>query len=599
MLSSIVALGCGGGSGGSAPTPPPSNTPPPSSQQNPCETVSLEPLEPANIQPIVNKTAPEGPPAGRAGALETLWKHRAVQAQQAQDTNAALSPAPLAEDVGDVAIVQDEGDLILRPNMFDLKGTGLRFAPNGAGGYDVSHVSADFRATLGNALALGDDDSFGAAVPFNFTFYNRRQTQAFVNSDGNITFEEEDRASSARDVSRLLTGPPRVSLFLSDLDPSSGGRVFLQAAGDQFTVTWCGVRAFGSGNRATVQVTLLPDGSFEEKFADNTTIGDAVVGASPGRTGSFVPLDLSAENPGNGGPAALGERFATDLELDLVGVAKKFYQTHQDLYDQLVIWTDRKVTRGSFAFEITVANEIRGIGIDIYDTAREFGSGGRLRSMVLMDLLSKYPSDPSQKFLGEDSTLSVLGQESGHRWLAFMPFRDHNGATSNALLGRDQAHWSFFFDSDASVMEGNDIENLGGGAFRTVAAVERYSRLDQYAMGFLKESDVPPFFYVEAPTNVQPSASSVSAPQVGVTFNGTARTVLVQDIIAVLGPRQPAAGTGSRVHRQAFLFVVSAGRQAASADVTKVDRIRSEWEGFFSRGTSGRGRAETRLNPGS
>ena len=40
-------------------------------------------------------------------------------------------------------------------------------------------------------------------------------------------------------------------------------------------------------------------------------------------------------------------------------------------------------------------------------------------------------------------------------------------------------------DSDASVMEGNDIEDLGGGSFRTVAAVQRYSLLDQYAMGLV------------------------------------------------------------------------------------------------------------------
>ena len=60
-------------------------------------------------------------------------------------------------------------------------------------------------------------------------------------------------------------------------------------------------------------------------------------------------------------------------------------------------------------------------------------------------------------------------------------------------------------DSDASVMEGNDIEDLGGGTFRTTDAVSRYSLLDQYAMGLVAESDVPSFFYVESPTNVQPS----------------------------------------------------------------------------------------------
>ena len=64
--------------------------------------------------------------------------------------------------------------------------------------------------------------------------------------------------------------------------------------------------------------------------------------------------------------------------------------------------------------------------------------------------------------------VSVLGQEVGHRWLAYFDFRDHNRQQSDALLGRQLAHWSFFMDSDASVMEGNDIEDLGGGSFRTI-----------------------------------------------------------------------------------------------------------------------------------
>ena len=537
-----------------------------------------------------------GQEPGRGGVLDALWKHRARADGAAI---ADLSQPPLGEDVGDVAVLQDQGDLILRPNTFDLKGLGLRFVRNGAGGYDVSRISADFRTTLGNALALGDDDSFAATVPFTFPFYGSAQSQAFVNSDGNVTFGAEDRASSARDVSRLLTGPPRVAPFLADLDPSKGGRIFLQTASNEFTVTWCNVRGFDSIDRATIQVTLLPDGSIEEKFADTTTLGDAVVGASPGRTGAFAPIDLSVQGPTNGGSAAVGERFSTVIELDLVAVGKRFYESHQDRYDQLVIWTDTKVTHGSFAFEVTVANEIHGIGVDVYDSSRDFGGAGQLRSLVLMDVIGKYPNDPAQKFLGEDSTLSVLGQEAGHRWLAFLRFRDHNGATSDALLGRDQAHWSFFFDSDASVMEGNDIENLGGGSFRTIAAAERYSRLDQYAMGFVKESEVPPFFYVEAPINVQPPQDATSAPQIGVTFNGTARTALIQDVVAVLGPRQPAAGTGSRVHRQAFLFVVGAGRATNADDVAKVDRIRSEWEAFFSKATSGRGQVVTTLNPGS
>ena len=213
-----------------------------------------------------------------------------------------------------------------------------------------------------------------------------------------------------------------------------------------------------------------------------------------------------------------------------------------------------------------------------------------------MDWIGKYPEDPLQKFLGENSTLSVLGQEVGHRWLAFLEFRDHTGARSEALLGRDQAHWSFFFDSDASVMEGNDIEDLGGGSFRTVGAVQRYSLLDQYAMGLVPPSQVPPFFYVENPVErLRRTRRASRRREVGVTFNGTRRDVLIQDIIAIHGPRVPSAADSPRVHRQAFIYVVErrpvsrqrAGRQARS-DPPRVGE-------FFLQATDGRMQAVTTL----
>jgi hypothetical protein len=214
-----------------------------------------------------------------------------------------------------------------------------------------------------------------------------------------------------------------------------------------------------------------------------------------------------------------------------------------------------------------------------------------------MDDLSKFPDDPMRKFLGENNTLSLMGQEVGHRWLAFLRFSDHNRQPSDALLGRDNAHWSFFFNSDASVMEGNRIQDLGGGNFRTVAAVEQYSLLDQYAMGLVRDIDVPTFFYVENPTNVQGNAAADSAPRVGVTFSGTRRDVLINDVIEVMGPRQPSAAVSPKLHRQAFLFVVGRGRSAGMTAIAKIERIRRAWESFFAQATSGRARVETRLRP--
>lgn len=595
MALGLLVSACGSSSS-SSPNPPPTTS------TNPCAT--------AADQEDQIELSPEDQAAARARktnvvdgttrwrVLDALWTHREYAERNPRTSdNRRMLTGRNSADVGEIAIVQDEGDLILPPNSYDLRSVGLRFSRNGAGGYNVTKIDGNFKATLGTRLTLGDDDSASNAVPFSFSFYGKTQPIAFVNSDGNVTFEEADKSSTERNVARLLTGPPRVAPFLSDLDPSTGnGRIYLNAASDQFTVTWCNVRGFDTTRTVTLQTSLLPNGNIEMIYGASVNVGDAIVGLSPGRTGIFKPINLSDAGPTDGGNGAVGERFAQNAQLDVVALTQKFYASHPDNYDQLVLWTDSPIITDAFAYETTVKNEIRGIGVDTYDLTSDFGSAGRLRSIVVMDWLGKYPDNPTQKFLGENNTLSVIGQECGHRWLAFLEFRDHTGQRSQALLGRDLAHWSFFFDSDASVMEGNDIQDLGGGAFKTVAAVQRYSLLDQYAMGLVPDSAVPPFFYVESPTNMSANRTPESAPEVGITFNGTRRDVLIQDVIAVLGARTPSAAESSRVHRQAFLFVVSAGKTPASIDVAKEDTIRRAWEGFFQQATENRMQAITTLH---
>ena len=542
----------------------------------------------AGLTPPDKKSIVDGDPRGRV--YEALALNRIGNASRQRTT--AVSPAPVADDVGDIAVLQDTGDLVLPQNVYDLRGVGLRFSPNGSG-YTISKVDATFRSTLGSRVSLGDDDSAAMTVPFSFPFYGTGQTSAFINSDGNITFGEADSSSSDRNLARLLTGPPRVAPFFADLDPTQGtSKIFVNAASDQFTVTWCNVRGFDSTKVATVQATMLPDGSVEIKEDGSTNLGDAIVGLSPGHTGTFAAVNLS---DGSGSSSdAIGERFAASTSLDTVAVAKKFYATHPDNYDQILLWTDQTLITDAFAYEVTVANEIKGIGQDIYDLSSGFGSAGRLRSLVVMDWLGKYPDDPTQKFLGENNTLSVLGQEVGHRWLAYLQFRDHTSATSSALLGRDLAHWSFYFNSDASVMEGNQIQDLGGGQFRTVDAVRRYSTLDQYAMGLVGAPDVPSFFYIESPTGA--SQGPASAPQIGVSFTGTRRDVLIGDVVAVEGPRVPAVANSPRTHRQAFIYIVSSGRSVDTGQVAKLDRIRQQWTAFFLQATSGHMTAITTLH---
>ena len=133
---------------------------------------------------------------------------------------------------------------------------------------------------------------------------------------------------------------------------------------------------------------------------------------------------------------------------------------------------------------------------------------------------------------------------------------------SDQLLGRQRAHWSFFTDSDGSVMEGNEIEDLGGGVFRTASATEKYSRLDLYAMGLATEAEVPRWFYVDAPIS---SRDRESGPVAGSFINGTRRDVLIQDVIDALGPRLPSAADAPRAAPPGLYLCQARQRHARSA----------------------------------
>jgi hypothetical protein len=541
------------------------------------------------LAPCGAQAAPE---RGRAwcgtrsdGARDAVLAHREERARRGGERRTASAAA--AQDVGEIAVLQDEGDLALLRRFFDLGGAGLEWRPGDA--YTVSRVDRPVGSVAGDVLALGDDDARAVSLPFAFPFFGRTYTRAFVNSDGNLTFEERDDASTARSLGRLVSGPPRIAPLLADFDPSAGGSVAFAASADSVSVTWIDVPQYDQQDKNTFQVVLWRDGRIDFAYdkAVSAAIDEGVVGLAPGAgAGEILTADLSAA-AALAGAGAIAESFRDSDALDAVAVARKFYETHPDDYQQLVVYTSRRVIeRGTFAYERTVRNADAGTGQGAFDYGPSYGSPARLESFVDMDAWSKYSDNLDEILLDEDSTLSVLAHEVGHRWLAYARYAD-GAARSEDLLGRQQAHWSFFAHTSGSHMEGNDIEDLGGGRFRTRRSSLRYSPLDQYLMGLRAPDEVPPFFVVRGPsgTDVDPTRS----PQSNVSFAGTRRDVNVNDVIAALGPRNPPAGTARAPFRQAFVFVVVAGDALEAAALARLERIRAAFPAFFARSTDGRG----------
>ena len=590
LLLAALVPACGG-SGASPSSGTPASTPAPAASANPC-TAAL-----GATGGVAASAAGRSPKSDGYGhddrdpreflALHLLPRDGGVSARAASSS---------AQRSGDIAVVSDDGSIVIGANPFDLGAAALRFDPNGQGGYDVRRGSGGFRPDLGRRVRLADDDTREEALAFSFPFYGAARASAFVNSDGNLTFGRGDVATDARSLGRVLSGAPRVAPFFADLDPSAGGGIFVSAAPDGFTVTWCAVPDFDATGKITAQASLLPGGAVEIRIDASTTLKDAVVALSPGATDAFAPVDLSAAAATtDGGASAVGERFAAEASLDLVSASRRFYAEFADNYDQLLFWSDTRVVEsGTFAFETTIQNAVTGIGQEVVSFADAYGSGGRLSSLVVMDDLGKYPADPVQRANGENTTLALVAHETGHRWGATLQFRDASGTSSDAWLGRQRAHWSFYCDSDASVLEGNDIEDQGGGSFRTTATVSRYGPFDLYAMGLLGESEVPRAFYVESPSGA--SQDRESAPRTGIAFTGTRREVSIGDVVAAMGPRDPPASRSPRAHRQAWVYVVGRGRTADPAAIAKLETIRRAFEGFFSDATGGRMSVETRLD---
>ena len=143
-----------------------------------------------------------------------------------------------------------------------------------------------------------------------------------------------------------------------------------------------------------------------------------------------------------------------------------------------------------------------------------------------MDRVSKYGDTPAAKMFGESSPLGILAHETGHRWLARLLFRNADRAVSDQLLGRQRAHWSFFMDSDGSVMEGNEIEDL---------------RRRRVSDGGGDRALQPPRYVRDGPGRRRRGAALVlhrcaglqsrtarTAPIAGITINGTRRDVLIR-----------------------------------------------------------------------
>jgi len=551
-------------------------------------------------------------PSSRADyryVTDVLFDHKMHARELAKRKMAPLHVTQ--HDIGQIAVIEDDGTLLIgsEDNPFDLDLTSVELRPRGDDAYDVVCTDFAFDSTPGTQVSLGDDTCTFVAFSggFTFQFYGTTYTGVYICSNGCLTFEEEDEVYFRPSVAEFLYEEPRVGVLYTDIDPTQQGAVTYRQAPTAFMVTWDDVSEYDEENSSTFQIRLDLSGTIVVSYNGVDATG-AIVGLTPGSDIDVSTLDYDADCPASPAGPALIERFeilsTAGPEVDIVLLSRLFYDTHDDVYDYLILFTDFDVSLGgAYAFEVNVSNDVRGLGDllpgggdgdDLFDNTSSFGSAGRLQSFMHMGEIRRYPEDPYGVLSGTGSARSAVGllaHEAGHRWLAFAQFMDE-GVRSVALLGRQLAHWSFFMDSDASFMEGNDWQDNGDGTFTTVAAIERYSALDLYLMGFVPPEDIASFFLV---TDPDPERAAGSAPQVGVTVSGEAKWVTIDDIVAAQGLRDPSWQTSQRQFRQAFILLVENGQSPKPESIEKLETLRAAWQQFFSQMTGSRASIDTEL----
>jgi hypothetical protein len=491
---------------------------------------------------IQTSSAPDNPKwCGTVGIERTLYALKLHESRQLSTTQ--MAEKTNIQQMDDIAVITGNSRTFIPKSLFNLAHKKISFSRNSSGSYDLKVTAGANPVVQGKVIGLGNNDSKQIQFPngFRFPFYGKIYGSVFVNSYGNLTFTKADKESPTNDLFPVLTGPPRIAALLnsfyleSDEFPS---KVRVLQTQNMFSVIWENATElrFKGGFRNTFRIDLDKNGNIDFVFGKMES-PQGITGISPGSTGfhNLQMVNYSKTSTIHRLKTAVLQRFSTLEEIDFLALVGEFHRTYQAIFDTVWLFTDFDVNMGGArAYYSHIRNDIRGIGQPTYDYSSYFGSP-KLDGFVVMGNVSKFPSDLTTNLdIRTMNTLELLGHENAHRWLSY-PHILVDGVKGNDLLGRQLAHWNFYLDTDASVMEGNDIRDNGDGSFTTTAAYEGYSKLDQYLMGFVPSDSVPPFYFVR----VRYSPSRF--PQAGITFKGTRVNVSVQDMNGLGGSAKKLA----------------------------------------------------------
>ncbi|MBK7144279.1 MAG: hypothetical protein IPH76_03365 [Xanthomonadales bacterium] len=280
---------------------------------------------------------------------------------------------------------------------------------------------------------------------------------------------------------------------------------------------------------------------------------------------------------------AIDESYDRGLAEVRARVAQRYFEQHGDSLDYLIVFTDFDFETGPWAaFATRVKNDVDGVGLPIFDASAQFGStSGRLQTYIDMAMLDRWEfRHGSQRY---NQLLDASVHELMHRWAAH-PRLLVNGVPTNDLLGQDGAHWSFWLDSDASLMYGARWAQQSDGRLVAAEVRRRLSNLDLYLAGLMDASEVGPIRLIRDGEG----ATATATPQLGFVTPGRFDTFAIDDVIGASGPRIPPATEAPRHFKAGLLLLRRPNQPTPPQGAMQLWRYARDLEMRFTALTHGR-----------
>ncbi len=159
----------------------------------------------------------------------------------------------------------------------------------------------------GTVIVNSDDINSGMMdLPFEFEFYGTVYTQFSVCSNGFISFTGTSNSLGNGAIPSTVEPNAAIYPFWDDLNPGSGGDVYMlaDAANDRLIISWVGVFHFGNTNPYTFQVILTPPTGITFMYSAMSDVNSGTIGVENAAgtdaimlwnngTGTFTPTNES------------------------------------------------------------------------------------------------------------------------------------------------------------------------------------------------------------------------------------------------------------------------------------------------------------------